>query len=167
MIPEIKILLIAMSPFVELRGAIPVAIGYYHFSAFSAFWISVIGNILPVFFILGLLEAVYRFLTQHFYFFNRFFAWLFEKTRRNHQAKFARWKELALIILVAIPLPLSGAWTGSLCAFVFGIPWKKSLPLIFLGVLIAGMIVTLATLGILELKTAISKTPGLVSGLVQ
>ena len=139
--------LIAMTPFFELRGSIPIAVSYYHLPAFSAFWISVIGNMVPVIFILWFLEAVSNFLRKKFYFFNRFFNWLFDKTRRDHQAKFAKWKEFALIMLVAIPLPFTGAWTGSLCAFVFGIPWKKSFPLIFLGVLIAGIVVTLITFG--------------------
>jgi len=150
MLPEIKTLLIAASPFLELRGSIPLALGVYHLPVLSAFWISVIGNIIPVIFILWLLEGVSRFLSQHFYFFNRFFSWLFERTRINHQRKFKKWKEFALVVLVAIPLPFTGAWTGSLAAFVFGIHWKKAFPLITLGVLIAGLVVTLTTLVIIK-----------------
>jgi len=150
MAPEIKTLLIAMSPFLELRGSIPIALSVYCLPVLSAFWVSVIGNLIPVVFLLWLLEIVSRFLSKHFYFFNRFFVWLFEKTRKNHQKKFEQWKEFALVILVAIPLPFTGAWTGSLCAFLFGIPWKKAFPLITLGVLIAGLVVTLTTLGIIK-----------------
>ena len=151
MIPEIKTLLIAMSPFFELRGSIPIALGVYHLPVFAAFWLSIIGNLVPVIFILWLLEAVAKFLSKYFYFFNRFFAWLFERTRKNHENKFKKWQEFALVVLVAIPLPFTGAWTGSLCAFVFGIPWKKAFLLIALGVVIAGLIVTLATLGIIKI----------------
>ncbi len=150
MIAELKIFLIAMSPIIELRGSIPLALGAEQLPVWSAYLFSVIGNIVPVIFILLLLESVSRYLSGHFAFLNRFFNWLFEKTRKKHAAKFERWKELALVILVAIPLPFTGAWTGSLCAFVFGIPFKKAFPLIVLGVVIAGAIVTLTTLGIIN-----------------
>lgn len=145
MIPEIKTFLIAMSPFLELRGSIPIALGVYHLPVWSAYLFSILGNLVPVIFLLWLLGWTSKFLSRHFYFFNRFFAWIFEITRKKHTKKFERWKEFALIILVAIPLPLTGAWTGSLAAFVFGVPSKKAFPLIALGVIIAGLIVTLIT----------------------
>lgn len=152
MTPEIITLLISMLPISELRGAIPVAIGVYDMSVISAFFWAVLGNIIPIIFILwGLDLLINKFLIHRIYFFNRFFTWLFERTRRNHSRKFERFKEFALVILVAIPLPLTGAWTGALAAFVFGIPIKRAFPLIILGVLIAGLIVTLVTIGIISL----------------
>ena len=151
MVLELKTFLIAMLPIGELRASIPIALGTYQLSVWSAFIISVLGNLVPVIFLLLFLEKISNYLSHHFYFFNRFFYWLFERTRNNHRKKFKHWKELALVILVAIPLPFTGAWTGSICAFIFGIPIKKSLPLIFIGVIIAGVIVTLASLGILKL----------------
>ena len=75
-------------------------------------------------------------------FFDKFFTFLFERTRRKHSKKFEKWGALALITFVAIPLPITGGWSGALAAFVFGIPFKKALPLIFSGVIIAGVIVT-------------------------
>ena len=150
MIAELKIFLIAMTPIFELRGSIPAALSVYDLSIWSAYFISVVGNLVPVVFILLLLESVSGYLSRHSYLFNRFFAWLFERTRKKHAAKFERFKEFALIVFVAIPLPFTGAWTGSLCAFVFGIPFKKAFPLIALGVMIAGVIVTLTTLGIIN-----------------
>ncbi|MBI2042287.1 MAG: small multi-drug export protein [Candidatus Nealsonbacteria bacterium] len=149
--PEIKTILVAATPIFELRGAIPLALGVYKLSFWSAYGLAVMGNVIPVFFILWLLETVSNFLSRHFYFFNRFFAWLFERTRDHHKHSFERWETLALVILVAIPLPLTGAWTGALAAFVFGIPAKKAFLLITAGVMIAGAIVTLATLGIINL----------------
>jgi len=151
MIAELKVFLIAMSPILELRGSIPLALGVYDLPVWSAYLFSVIGNIVPVIFILFLLESVSCYLSQHFYYFNRFFAWLFERTRQKHSAKFERWQEFALVILIAIPLPFTGAWTGSLCAFLFGIPFRKAFPLITLGVILAGLIVTLTSLGIINL----------------
>jgi len=142
----------SMLPISELRGAIPVAITVYDMPIFSAFFWAVLGNMIPVIFILiGLDWLINKFLVHKFYSLNRFFAWIFERTRKNHSKKFERWKEFALVVLVAIPLPFTGAWTGALAAFVFGIPIKKSFPLIFIGVLIAGIIVTLLTIGIINL----------------
>ncbi len=151
MIAEVKTLLIAMSPIVELRGSIPMALGVYHLPVWSSYLFSVLGNIIPVVFILFLLKSVSGFLMRHSNFFNRFLSWLFERTRKKHSAKFERWEEFALIVLVAIPLPFTGAWTGSLCAFVFGIPFKKAFPLIVIGVVIAGLITTLITMTALQM----------------
>lgn len=144
----IKTLLIAMVPIGELRVALPLALTTFKINFFLAFFISVIGNMLPVVAIVFLLEPVSIFLTKHSKFFKWFFEWLFEHTRKKHSKKFETLEEIALVTFVAIPLPMTGAWTGALAAFVFGIPPKKSLPLIFVGVLIAGIIVSILTLGI-------------------
>jgi len=151
MIEELKVFLIAMSPIFELRGSIPMALGVFYLPVWSAFLISIVGNIVPVVFILLLLESVSSFLSERSRFFQRFFNWLFERTRRKHAGTFERWKDLALLLFVAIPAPFTGAWTGSLCAFVFGIPFKRAMPLIAGGVIVAGIIVTLATLGIIQI----------------
>ncbi|MDD3170245.1 MAG: small multi-drug export protein, partial [Candidatus Pacebacteria bacterium] len=71
-------------------------------------------------------------------------------TRQKHSERFNKSKELALVLFVAIPFPVTGAWTGSLCAFLFDIPFARALPLIFLGVVIAGVIVALLSLGIIN-----------------
>lgn len=149
---ELVVFLISMSPVFELRGAIPVAIGVYHMAPLSAFFWAVLGNVIPiVFIILGLDLLINKFLIHRIYIFNRFFTWLFERTRKNHSGKIERWKDLALMIFVAIPLPGTGAWTGALIAYVFGIPLKRAFPMIALGVLIAGIIVSLVTVGIINL----------------
>ncbi len=146
MIPELKIFLIAMTPFGELRAAIPIALEIYKLPIWSAYFWSVLGNLVPVILILKGLKITSEYLSHRIYFFNRFFAWLFERTRNNHAQKVKKWKEWVLIALVAIPLPFTGAWTGSLVAFVFGFPFRKAFPLIVLGVMIAGIIVTFTTL---------------------
>ena len=148
--PEIITILIAMLPIAELRGAIPMAIGVYHLPPATAYFLSIIGNIIPVIFILWLIEPVSGFLMKKIKLCRRFFTWLFERTRANHNHKFEKWGALALITFVAIPLPMTGGWSGALAAFVFGIPFKKALPLIFLGIMIAGVIVTLMSLGAVE-----------------
>jgi len=151
MLAELQVFLIAMSPIFELRGSIPVALGVLHLTWWSAYLISVLGNIVPVVFILLGLESVSGYLSRHASFFNRFFTWLFERTRKKHARTFEDGKALALMLFVAIPLPFTGAWTGALCAFVFGIPFKKAFISIAGGVVIAGIIVTLTTLGIIKI----------------
>lgn len=151
---EISVFLISMLPIAELRGAIPLGLTIYNLPVWSAFVFSVLGNLIPVLFIIWILDLlINKFLIHKIYIFNRFFSWLFKRTRSKHSEKFEKWRDFALIVLVAIPLPFTGAWTGALAAFVFGIPIKKAFPLIGLGVLIAGVVVTLITLGILNFST--------------
>ena len=149
--PQLATFLIAMLPIAELRGSIPVAMGAFKMSWWQAYIFSILGNILPLIFILKWLEPVSQYLSKRSKICDRFFKWLFDRTRRKHSQRFARWGSFALVTFVAIPLPITGGWTGSVAAFVFGIPFKKSLPLVTLGVLIAGVIVTLASLGVISI----------------
>lgn len=145
---ELAIFLIAMVPIGELRVSIPIAINNYEMTIMSAYFWSVLGNIVPILFIVFFLESTSEYLSHRIYYFNRFFEWLFERTRRKHSKRFERYEELALFLFVAIPLPITGAWSGAVAAFVFGIPPKKAIPFIILGVLVSGIIVTLITQGI-------------------
>ena len=149
--PELSTFLIAMSPVFELRGAIPVAIGLYGLPVWSAYFFAVMGNLVPSLSI-PLIGFLSNWLSHRFSFFDRFFTWLFARTRSQHAKKFERYKDFALILFVAIPLPFTGVWTASLAAFVFGIPFRRAFPLIGIGVIIAGMIVTLLTLGVLQIE---------------
>lgn len=137
-----------MTPIGELRAAIPLGLTHYGLNVWLTFLIAVVGNMIPVVIIAFLLEPVSKWLSEHFKFFRWFFNWLFERTRRKHSKKFEVFEEVALVTFVAIPLPMTGAWSGALAAFVFGIPPKKSIPLVGLGVAIAGVIVTVITLGV-------------------
>lgn len=142
--------LVAMTPISELRGAIPLALGFYKLSVYSAFFWAVAGNLLSTIIVLLILEPITNYIYHHNYYLNRFFSWLFEMTRKKHSHKFEIWGAVALVTFVAIPLPLTGAWSGAIAAFVFGIPFKKSFPLIALGVIIAALIVTFVSLGLLK-----------------
>ena len=142
--------MIASLPISELRGSIPIALTVYDLSVPAAYIWSVIGNVIPAIFLLWLLGPASGYLMERFGWANQFFNWLFARTRHKFTGKYQRWGELALVIFVAIPLPMTGAWTGSVAAFIFGIPKKRSLTLISLGIMIAGVIVTLATLGIIS-----------------
>jgi uncharacterized membrane protein len=144
-----KLLLIftvAALPVSELRLAIPLGIFVYHVSPLLVFLVAILGNFLIVIPLLLFLERFSGFLMRRYQIFERFFKRIFARTRRHHAHKFEKWEHWALVFLVAIPLPLTGAWTGALAAFLFGIPPKKALPLIFSGIIIAGIIVVFLSL---------------------
>lgn len=145
MLKELTTFFVAALPLSELRGAIPLAILQFEFSPYKAFIISALGNILPILPLLLGLEKISEYLKHKFYWFNRFFNWLFERARVKHSEHFSYWGNLALFVFVAIPLPLTGAYSGVVAAFVFGIPLKHAFWSIALGVLAAGLIVTMAT----------------------
>ena len=147
--PELATFLIAMLPIAELRVAIPVAIEGFNLMIGMAYVWSVLGNLVPAVLLLLFLDPVARFLMKHSKGFDRFFTWIFARTRRRFTATSERYgKFIALILFVAIPLPITGAWTGAAAAFLFNVPFKRSLAAITIGVLIAGIIVTIVTVGI-------------------
>ncbi len=139
--PELAVFLTSMLPIIELRGALPMAINLLHIAWPKAFLISFIGNLIPVPFILLLLGPVVSTLSKIKPLGN-FFQWLFERTRRKGSKVIEKYEEIGLLAFVAIPLPGTGAWTGALIAFLFGLDFKKSALVITIGVFIAGVIVT-------------------------
>lgn len=147
----LEVFLISMAPISELRGSIPFGIAYCNLPVWQVYLVSVLGNTLISFILLILIEKVFNFLPKYFVFFRKIFNFVLEVTKRRHSKKFEIYRDLALVLLVAIPLPFTGAWTASLCAFIFNIPKLRALSLIFVGVLIAGLIVTLLTLGIISI----------------
>jgi len=133
----------AMTPIGELRASIPLGLGAYKLDIYSTIIISIIGNMVPAIIIVFGLESLSKFLMKRFKMMERFFNWLFERTRKKYGKKFEKYSGFALAVFVGIPLPMTGAWTGSLIAFVFGVPPKKAILDIFLGVLMAAAIVTI------------------------
>jgi uncharacterized membrane protein len=142
----LRAFLIAMVPILELRGAIPLAHSSWGMALPQAYMWAVIGNMVPIPFVLLFLEPVSEWLRRHSRGMDRFFTWLFERTRRKHSKTFEKWRYVALCLFVAIPLPGTGAWTGALAAFVFDVPFWPALISIFAGVLIAGLAVSLVVL---------------------
>lgn len=144
---ELATMMIALIPIGELRAAIPIGILSYSLPWWSAYIYAVIGNMIPVFFLLWLLEPTYKFFDKRSPFMHRMFDWVFSRTRRKLEAKVEKHGWWALMLFVMIPLPITGVWTGAIGAFLFGIKFKKALLAMFFGVLIAGVIVTLITIG--------------------
>jgi len=148
---EAVVFLIATVPIAELRGAIPWALtppplgGGLSWQ--EAYIWSVMGNLLPVPFLLWLLEPLSERL-RRWGPMDRFLGWLFARTRRRGKLV-ERYGPLGLVLFVGVPLPVTGAWTGAVAAFIFGVPFRRALPAIAFGVMLAGVVVTLASLGVL------------------
>ena len=138
-------LIISMIPVIELRGAIPigVSLGLSHAEAMG---ISIIGNMLPVPFIILFIRPIFRWMTRK----SGKLARLAEKLEAKAEGKWDkihRYQFFALTIFVAIPLPGTGAWSGALIAAVMNMRLRNALPSILLGVLIAGLLVSGITYG--------------------
>ncbi|MDP8206634.1 MAG: small multi-drug export protein [Candidatus Electryonea clarkiae] len=142
---ELITVIIAMLPVAELRGAIPWALTLGDLDWTRAIPLAIVGNMIPIPFILLLLGPVSNFLSR-WAVFEKFFQWLFARTRKRSK-NIERYKALGLILFVAIPLPVTGGWTGSVAAFLFGIRFWKAMICVFIGVCIAAVIVSLTTLG--------------------
>jgi len=139
----LTVFLFAMTPIFELRGAIPVAKFMFDLPLLQTYLLSVVGNMVPVIPILLFLESVSKFLRARSNIADKFFEWLFARTRRRAKKKIEKYGALGLILFVAIPLPVTGAWTGCVAAFLFGIRFRYAFPAIITGVLIAGIIVSI------------------------
>lgn len=135
-----------MVPVFELRGAIPVGV-----AAGLPFWIvfitAILGNLLPVPFLILFTRRVFEWLRKKSALLERLVSRL-EKKASAKEDLLKKYELLGLCILVAIPLPGTGAWTGSLVAAVFDIRLKHAFPAIALGVLIAAVIVSVVTYGV-------------------
>jgi uncharacterized membrane protein len=144
----ILILFLGAIPLFEARYAIPAALvaGY---QPVEAFLLGLAGNLLPIIPLLLLLGPVSDFLIRHSAHADRFFRWLFDRTRAKLQGQ-EKVGALALFAFVAVPLPMTGAWSGCVVAFIFGIPFRYALPAIALGAVVAALVTTLPTLGILS-----------------
>jgi uncharacterized membrane protein len=142
-------LLVSMVPVVELRGGLPFGItrGLPYSVAITA---AVIGNLIPVPFIILFISRIFAFLRKKIPKLERMIAAL-EKRAQNKGDLVEKYCALGLCFLVAIPLPGTGAWTGALVAAVLGIRLKKATPAIVIGVLIAAAIVTFVTYGVTKI----------------
>jgi len=137
----------AALPISEVRGAIPLAIGVYGYSPLEAYLLSVFGNLLPVIPLLLFLCPISDYL-RRFSWGEIFFSWLFARTRRKYIQEHENFGLTALAIFVAIPLPMTGAWTGCALAFLLGFRFWPAFAAIAAGVITAGLIVTFTVLGV-------------------
>ncbi len=138
--------LISMIPLLELRGSILVA-GILKLPFIQTFIAAVIGNMIPIPFILLFIQSIFNWMKK--------VKWLaaiptkLENKVMKKSKQIEKYGYFGLFLFVAIPLPGTGAWTGSLLAVLLGLNRKKSLLAIFLGVLTAGLIMSLVSYGVL------------------
>ncbi|MBO4466557.1 MAG: small multi-drug export protein [Bacteroidales bacterium] len=143
------VFLISMVPLIEIRGAIPYAVGF-ELPLVPSIIVAVIGNMLPVPFIFLFARKVLEWGKDKKYI-GKFFTWCLEKGHKGGeklQAKAGRGLYIALLLFVGIPLPGTGAWTGTLAASLLDMDFKKSVIYIMAGVLLAGAIMLVASLGV-------------------
>lgn len=141
----ISTFIISMAPVVELRLGLPygIAQGLDYWAALIA---AVFGNVLPVPFIIVYIERVFAWVRSRFDKLDRWITRLETKANLKGE-RVKKYGPIALMTFVAIPLPGTGAWTGALIAALLDMPVKKALPAIFLGVIIAAVIMTCLTYG--------------------
>ena len=146
---ELATLLVSMVPVIELRGAIPVGAGL-GLPVLRAALISIVGNLIPVPFILLFIRPVFGWMRRKS---ARLGRWVDKlETRAERKSDKVRKGEFwGLLFFVAIPLPGTGAWTGALIASMLNMRLKNALPPIFCGVVAAGALVSLATAGVIQL----------------
>ena len=133
-------ILLGIIPISELRGAIPYA--YFNgVPLWLSFVVGVLANATVPFFGFVFLNTIHK-LLDRWNFYHNLFEKTVERARRKVGEKVSKYGLLGLMLFVAIPLPITGAWTGTVGAWVLGLDRKKSILFILLGVLIAGIIVT-------------------------
>ena len=142
----IHTLLMAMTPVVELRGAIPYGLAN-GLNPWLTYLAAVIGNMVPVPFIMIFIRQIFFWLRQRSKWLGDRVDWIIQRAERKSELV-RKYALVGLTILVAIPLPGTGAWTGALVAALMDIRLRQSFPAVFLGVLIAGVIVTAIALGV-------------------
>ena len=147
---ELCVFFCSMIPIIELRGAIPLgaALGL---PLWQSYLISVIGNMLPVPIILLFVKKVLEFMAKcKIKLFNKIATWVYAKAEKN-KAKIERFSFWGVAIFVGIPLPMTGAWTGTLVAAMIDMKFSKAVLSALIGVLSAGVIMSLISYGIVTI----------------
>ena len=136
---------LGMCPIIEIRGAIPVGVSL-GLSYFESFILGFLGNIIPIFFIVKFIGPIFEFF-RRWKIFRVIIDWASNKATKKieESTKLQNYTALGLFIFVAVPIPTTGAWVGSLIANFLHVPLKKALPPLVAGVLTAGIIVLVAT----------------------
>ena len=145
---ELVAFVISLMPVLECRGGM-IAARLMEIPFVKAFLICYLGNMLPIPFIVLFIRKIFEFL-RRFRFFEKIIVKLEAKTEKNKE-KVLKYESWGLLLFVAIPLPGTGGWTGALMAGLLDMRFKRSLPIIALGVLIAGFIMSAITYGIFQM----------------
>lgn len=144
------VFVVAAAPISELRGAIPLGILVFGLPLWIVILVAIAGNLVPVVLIYGLGNTWLRWTEKRKGFLKRLTDRVLGRAERKFADKYMKYGMVALPIFVGIPLPMTGAWTGTLAAFLLGIPFKKAFLLTSVGIVVAAIIVTLATTGVVS-----------------
>ena len=153
---ELVVVLTSMTPIGELRAAIPLGLVKYDLVWPIVYILAVLGNLAPVPFITVGLRTVGGRLERRDDLLGRLMRWRTQKIQERWGATITRYGFLGVMLIVAIPLPLTGAWTGTLAVWVLRVPLRTGFAAIAAGVLVAGVIVTILTqlgIGIISLTS--------------
>ena len=141
------VMICSMIPIIELRGAIPLG-AWLELPWWQGYILAVLGNMIPVPFILLFINKFIAWMSRSkVKFFNKIGTWLTNKAEKNRE-KIEKYSFWGVCLFVAVPLPVTGAWTGSLVAATIGMKGWKAFLSCLLGVMIAGVIMTLASYGV-------------------
>ena len=144
---ELLVFIISLMPILELRGGL-IAAALLDLNPITSYVISIIGNVLPVPIILWFINSVLKWMHGSKYF-NGIAKWLDDKVHK-HKSQIEKYGFWGLVFFVGVPLPGTGAWTGSLIAAVLGMDRKKAFLAVLLGILIASVIMMLVSFGLLK-----------------
>ena len=147
---EWAVFFLSMIPVTELRAAIPLGIVKFQMAPLLALFWAVLGNTLMGTLVVIIVEPIAKLVIEKNRFIHKIWQKYIGRIAMKNKNKFERWGSLALITFIAIPLPMTGAFTGAVAASIFEIPVKKVVPVVLAGCLIAGIIVTMITLGVQE-----------------
>lgn len=139
---ELIVFIISLLPILELRGGL-IAASLFRIEYLEALIICVIGNIIPIPFILLFINKIFAFMKRKGIM-SKLIVKL-ENKSMNKSDKIKKYEFLGLVLFVGIPLPGTGAWTGSLIAALLGVDFKKAIAAILLGVLMAAAIMSIIT----------------------
>jgi len=144
---EFKVVGLAALPVFELRGAIPLGVSLGMPLA-SLYFLALLGNLIPVLPLLLFFKYFFHHL-ENIKFLGKFFKWWFRRVERKSKLV-ERWGFWGLVLFVAIPMPVTGAWTGTVAATLFEIRMRKAFLAILIGVAIAGIVVGLVVNGVVQ-----------------
>lgn len=144
---EWAVFFLSMVPVTELRATIPLGILKFGMSPGASYFWAVLGNSLMGSLVVIVVEPIAQYAFAKIGFLHRFWLRYINRITGKNKASFDKWGSLALIIFIAIPLPMTGAFTGGVLASIFNVPTKKAIFNIFAGCAIAGIIVTAIILG--------------------
>ena len=146
--PELSTVIIAAMPLVEIRLSIPVAIELFNLPVWQASTLSFVGSVVPAVLLPIILEPLEKPCREHIPYCDRMFTWVIGHVEKRYTEKYQVLGALGLVLFIAIPLPMTGVWTGALAAWVFRIKKRVAIPAIVLGTGLSTVVVTLTTLGI-------------------